>query len=100
MQNRNPIVVVLLTFVTLGIYYLVWHVQTGREMRKLGASIPTAWLLVVPIVSLYQWWMWCGGVARVTEGRTSQGLAVVLTLFLGPLGAAIIQSNFNSLPAK
>ena len=99
MQNRNPLLVFLLPIVTFGIYGIVWYVRTKREMNAKGAQIPTAWLLIIPIVNIY----WLVKYARGVEGVTKQGMstaaAFVLLLLLGSIGMAIVQSKFNSLSA-
>src|SRR5688572_25425852 len=99
MQNRNPIAVALLPFVTLGIYAIYWEVKTKGEMNQLGTQIPTAWLIIVPLVNI--WWMWkyCEGVEQVTKGKMQGIVAFVLLWFLGPIGAAIIQDSFNKTVA-
>lgn len=95
MQKRSVVAVLLLPFVTFGIYALVWLVKTKREMVREGADIPTSWLIIVPIVSIYWQWKWCGGVEHFTRGRMSQAVAFLLMFFLGMIGAAIIQDSFN-----
>jgi len=35
---RNPVGVVALTFVTLGIYGLVWYYKVNKEMAELGKA--------------------------------------------------------------
>lgn len=97
MKKRSPIAVFVLFFITFGIHSLIWYISTGREMRKLGASIPTAWLIVIPFVGLYHWVKWCAGVAHVTRNRMSGVVAFLLTFFLGPIGYAMIQAEFNSV---
>jgi hypothetical protein len=95
MTQRSPIVVLLLACITFGIYPLVWFVNTKEEMVQQGAEIPTAWLLIIPIANLIWTWKWCKGVDHVTRGGTSAGLALVMLLFLGPIGMAVIQGGFN-----
>lgn len=97
MKQRNPLAVLLITFVTLGIYGLVWEVKTKNEMNALGADIPTAWLLIIPVANIYWLWKYCGGVEKVTGGKLSQILAFVLFFLLGIIGAAIIQNEFNKV---
>ena len=53
MKNRNPILVILLALITFGIYSLVWFVKTKNEMNTKGATIPTAWLIIIPLVNYY-----------------------------------------------
>lgn len=97
MKQRNPIVVILLSFITLGIYSIVWEVKTKNEMNKLGSSIPTAWLIIVPIVSIWWLWKYSQGVEKTTNGDTSGVLAFVLLFLLGLIGIAIVQYEFNKV---
>lgn len=100
MTHRNPTQVILLTIVTLGIYGLIWTVQTKREMVKLGAQIPTSWLIIIPIANLIYLYKYCMGVEFVTKGE-KQGLMLFLIWLLVP-GAGlivmyIIQEAFNKI---
>ena len=101
MTQRSPIAVFFLPVITFGIYALVWLVKTKDEMNTQGAEIPTAWLLLVPIVSIWWFWKFSEGVGKVTRGDTSGGLAFVLMLLLGNIGMAVVQSSLNkrALPA-
>lgn len=97
MTKRSVAMVIVLSIITFGIYAIVWLVKTKNEMNSQGANIPTGWLLIVPIVSI--WWMWkySGGVEHVTRGKTSQVIAFVLMFVLGVIGMAIIQDAFNKV---
>jgi len=99
MENRNPVAVALLTLITFGIYGIYWYVKTKGEMNEKGANIPTAWLIIVPFVSI--WWMYkyCEGADEVTKGEMSTVLGFVLLFFLGLIGMAIIQDAFNKVGA-
>lgn len=99
MKQRNPLAVFFLPFVTFGIYGLVWQVKTKNEMNALGAKIPTAWLIIIPIVNYYWLWKYSEGVEQVTGGKQSTALAFVLLFLLGSIGAAILQSDFNKIAA-
>lgn len=52
MEKRSPIGVFVLSLVTLGIYGIYWLVKTKGELNQRGASIPTAWLIIVPFVNI------------------------------------------------
>src|SRR5690348_3347878 len=95
MNKRSVVMVIILTFITFGIYSLVWFVKTKNEMVRSGADIPTAWLLIVPIANIYWQWKWAGGVEHVTRGKMSQVIAFILMFVLGIIGMAIIQSSLN-----
>ena len=97
MTRRSIAALFVLTIVTFGIYGIVWFVQTKEEMNAQGADIPTAWLLIVPIVGLYWMWRYSGGVEKVTEGKTSQVIAFILLAVLGLIGMAIIQDGLNKV---
>ncbi len=95
MTKRSVAAVIILSIITLGIYTLVWTVKTKGEMVRSGADIPTSWLLIVPIASIYYFWKWCGGVEHVTGGKMSQVIAFILVLLLGVIGMAVIQAELN-----
>lgn len=95
MKQRNIIAVALLPFITFGIYGLYWQIKTKGEMNSLGATVPTAWLLIVPLVNIWWVWKYSEGVEKVTAGKLEQVISFMLLLLLGPIGAAIIQDSFN-----
>jgi hypothetical protein len=97
MQQRSPAAVFFLSLITLGIYALVWHVKTKNELNRLGATIPTAWLLIVPLANLYWIWKYAEGVEQVSGGKISAVLALILMLLLSIVGYAILQGEFNKL---
>jgi hypothetical protein len=97
MEKRSPIAVFLLPLVTFGIYGLVWFYKTKEEMVSKGAEIPTFILVFIPIISLFWLWKYCLGVEKVTGGETSAAVAFLLLFFLGTIGMALLQSNFNKV---
>ena len=97
MTNRNPILVFFLPCITLGIYALVWLVKTKDEMNARGAEIPTAWLLIIPIVGLYWVWKYGEGVEKITGGKMSGAIAFILLFLLGNIGMAILQNEYNKI---
>jgi len=99
MTKRSVAAVIILTIITLGIYGIVWFVKTKNEMNQQGADIPTAWLIIVPIASIYWMWKWAGGVEHVTRGKFSQAVSFILVFLLGLIGMAIIQDSLNKSPA-
>jgi len=96
MKQRSPIAVLLLSIVTLGIYSWYWLVKTKGEMNKLGESVPTAWIWLIPFVGTL-WWLWrySEAVEHVTHEKASFVMSFLLLLFLGTIGQAIIQDYFN-----
>ena len=97
MQHRDPIMVILLSIITFGIYYLVWLVTTKNQMNTKGAQIPTAWLLIIPLVNIWWYWRFCEGVELVTNKGTQTVIAFLLLWLLGIIGIAIIQNELNKV---
>ncbi len=100
MTKRSPVGVVLLSLITCGIYGIVWYVKTKGEMNRLGASIPTAWLLIIPFVNIYWVWKYAEGVQLVTKGAQSAVTIFLLLLFCGIIGMPVTQSAFNAVAAS
>jgi membrane protease YdiL (CAAX protease family) len=96
MKNRSIAAVILLPFVTFGIYTLYWHVSTKGELNERGATIPTAWLIIIPLVNI--WWMWkyYEGAEKVTNGKVSGVLMFILALLVTSIiSSAICQDAYN-----
>ena len=97
MKHRSPIAVLLFSIITFGIYSIVWQVKTKIEMNNSGTQIPTAWLLIVPIVNIWWLWKYSQGVDQITNGKMSAVISFILLFLLGFIGMAIIQNEFNGL---
>ena len=97
MTKRSPFAVFFLSLLTFGIYILVWRVKTKGEMCRLGADIPTAWFLIIPIVNIYWLWMYSGGVEKITKGKYSQAVSFLLMFLIPVIGDAIMQEAFNEV---
>jgi hypothetical protein len=82
-----------LPLITFGIYWIVWLARTRGDLNRVGQSVPTTWLYIVPIVSF--WWLWRFADATARVSGRGAGAAFVLLLLLGPIGGAIVQSGLN-----
>ncbi|MCX6728235.1 MAG: DUF4234 domain-containing protein [Candidatus Saccharibacteria bacterium] len=100
MKQRNPIAVLLLPFITLGIYSWYWLVKTKGEMNSLGEKIPTAWVWLIPFVGVIWWYYeYSKGVEHVTGEKINWIISFVLLWVLGCIGQAILQDSFNKVSA-
>jgi hypothetical protein len=113
---RNPLGVVGLTFITLGVYWWVWYYKINKEMAAIGRSHGTeecgtspgtsllavtlgAFVIVPPFVSIYKTCARLRATERVTgtpEGM-EPGLLFLLFVLIGPIGHYIAQSNLNKV---
>jgi len=75
MQQRSPVTIVLLGFVTCGIYHLIWMHQVGEEMRARGAEVPPTWHIIIPILNFLWMWKWAQAAEKVTNGALSVDFA-------------------------
>lgn len=96
MSKRNVVLVILFSLF-IPFYALYWTVSTKNEMNRVGAEIPTAWLILVPFVNF--WWMYkyFEGVGVATRKEMSGLVAFLLMFFLGGIGAGIVQISFNKV---
>ena len=78
MKRQSPSQVFFLTLVTFGIYHLFWIVDKKRSLCKLGANIPTSWLLIIPVGNLI--WQW--EFAKAVQWYTQKDMSATQTFFL------------------
>jgi hypothetical protein len=110
---RNPLGVVGLSIITIGIYYIFWWYYIHREMRDFGHTRDTdlgqnpgnsvlaitlgAFIIVPAIVTL---WTTCDRIQRTQETaaveRPASGpIIFVLLLLIGPVGVWYAQHELN-----
>jgi UDP-N-acetylmuramyl pentapeptide phosphotransferase/UDP-N-acetylglucosamine-1-phosphate transferase len=95
-KRVEPIMVVILSIITFGIYALYWLVSTKHQANALGAKIPTCWLLIVPIINYYWLWKFSEGIEYVTNKKVEGVISFIALLFLSVIGMAIVQSGINN----
>jgi hypothetical protein len=113
---RNPLGVVGLTIITLGVYFFIWYYKVNKEMAEMGRARNTeelgtspatslmavlfGWILlfIPPLVSEYKTCDRLNKAERLVglEGMEA-GLLFLLWIFLGPVGHYLFQSNLNKV---
>lgn len=113
---RNPLAVIALSLVTLGIYGIYWYYQVNKELAEVGRSHNSeeagtspgnsllavtlgAFVIVPAFVSVFGTWKRLNAGERLVglpEGM-SAGAGFLLHLFLGPVGIWFLQSNLNKV---
>jgi hypothetical protein len=113
---RNPLGVVALGFVTLGIYFWFWYYFVNREMRDLGEAHGTtecgtspgtsllavtlgALIIVPPFISIYKSFKRMNEASRLTGAGDGfdAGLGILLWIFLSPIAMYLFQLNLNKV---
>jgi hypothetical protein len=115
-KMRDPLGVVALSIVTLGIYGIVWYYKVNKEMAEIGKGRGTeecgtdpvtsllavtlgALVIVPPFVSVYKTCARLSASERVTgtPAGMEAGLLFVIYLLLAPVGLYLAQSNLNKV---
>lgn len=96
-KKRNIVMVYLFSLITFGIYGIYWLVATKNEMNSLGAKIPTAWLIIIPVVNLFWVYKYSEGFAQNVKKDNNTLLWFILYLLVGIIMPAIVQSELNKL---
>jgi hypothetical protein len=113
---RNPLGVIGLMFITLGIYGIFWYYFINKELAEIGKARGTdqlgtspgtsvlavtlgAFIIVPPFVSMYKTWKRLEDAQRLTGNPDpfSAGLGFILSLFIGPVGTYLLQDNMNKV---
>ncbi len=112
---RNPLGVIALGLVTLGVYLVFWYYFVNKEMAAFGKArnsdelgdspgmsllaVTLGALIIVPaFVSLYNTWKRLKGGEELTGlSGIEPGLGFVLCIFISPVGHYIFQSNWNKV---
>jgi hypothetical protein len=98
MTKRSPLGVFFFSLITVGIYSWYWLVKTKGELNGRGASVPTAWIWLIPFVGYLYWLVkYSEGVATATGGKKSTVAAFLWLFLLSVIGQAVLQSSYNEL---
>jgi hypothetical protein len=96
-KKRNPALVIIFSIITLGIYLIYWFVKTKEEMKSLGADIPSAWLLIVPIGNCYLLYKYCDGFSEYVKKDKNGVLWFLVAVTVFPVIPVIVQIELNKL---
>jgi hypothetical protein len=112
---RNPLGIIGLALITLGIYWFFWYYYLNKELAEMGKARNTdelgtspgtsvlavtlgAFILVPPFVSIYRTWeRKCKAEDATGQVGMEAGLGFLLTILIGPIGMYILQSNLNKV---
>lgn len=97
MMQEGAVKVILLTFVTCGIYAMYYLYKTSEEMNARGADIPSFVHFFIPILNIIWLWKWMKGVEHVTNGAQSAGMLLLIWIVFYPAAIFMVQSKFNEI---
>lgn len=114
---RNPLAVVALAFLTLGIYFFFWYFYVNRELKEVGEAAGTeecgtspgtslvavtlgALLIIPPFFSIYNSFKRLNAAHKLTVGpgeAFDAGLGILLWILLSPVAMYIFQMKMNEV---
>jgi hypothetical protein len=101
LKERNVVLVYLLGIFTLGIYFIYWYVQTKREINEnFDASIPTCWLLIIPIANIYWMFKYAEAYSLYVIKDDDKILWALLFILVGIIVPALVQIELNKHVGK
>lgn len=101
LEERETLVCVFLTLLTLGFYGLYWFVVTKRDIVSRGGNIPTCWLMIVPFANIYLLYRYSREAARVFRNRDDWIAYFILYFFMGGvITLALVQEKLNKLARR
>lgn len=103
-KHRNPVLVIVFTVLTLGIYGIYWMVSTTKELRSLKTDAPNPWALVlflIPLVNILValWYYWKYSAAVEEISGFGAVLLFLLWIVFSPAAVVIAQIKLNKKAA-
>lgn len=99
-KKRNPFLVFLFSFITLGIYSIFWFVYTTNELKSRTKSAPNPlllWLMLIPFVNIavmiYYCWKYSKAINELT-GFSNIALFLLWVVF-SPVAMILSQMELN-----
>ena len=96
-KKRNPVLVVILILITVGLYGIYWIVKTKEEINSVGGEIPTAWLLIFPFANLYFLFRYVEGFSNYVRKDENPILWFVLWMFVPIIPVVLVQMDLNRI---
>ncbi|MDY0059077.1 MAG: DUF4234 domain-containing protein [Myxococcota bacterium] len=98
-KERNPILVILFTMITCGIYALYWYFATSKELNEKGALETSAGMMLlymfIPILNFIAMWKYAKAIEALSKGEKGAGMLFVIALVFAPAFFYMAQSELN-----
>ena len=99
-KYRNPVLIIVFSIITVGIYSIYWLVSTTNELRRLTSTAPNPWallLLLIPVVdffvALWYYWKYSKAVGEISNFES--WLLFVLWLIVSSATMVVAQIELN-----
>lgn len=85
-EKRSLLQTTLLTFCTLGFYFIYWLVVTKRELNRTGGHVPSAIYMLVPFFNIYFLYRYAQNYAAIIKkDRSSTEVFLYFLIILAPM---------------
>ncbi len=96
-KQRDPIMVIVYTMLTCGIYGLYWLFETSKELTELGAELPNIWFIIIPGLNIYYMYKYLEEWHRIVKYEQDFMMVLVIGLIFSPIVMYWIQEELNKL---
>ena len=96
-KQRDPIMVLVYTFLTCGLYMLYWLYETSKELTELGAELPTIWFIFIPFVNYYYLYIYLQEWHRIVKYEQDLMMVLILGIVFSPIVVYWVQEELNKL---
>lgn len=97
LQERNLVSMFFLSIITIGFYFIYWSVKTKNSLNCLGARVPTAFLIIIPIANFYFWYKYSEAFAQYINKNNNVVAYFLLMALLPFIGMFILQAQINEV---
>jgi len=94
-KKRSPIGIILLMIITFGIYAFVWWFKTAKEVKGLSGVDFPSWGILIPLYNIFIIYTYVTGIEKISEGKKSAILLLILWFVIGPAALFLIQDELN-----
>lgn len=99
-KRRNPVLVIVFSIITLGIYAIYWLVSTTNELRRTTSSAPNPWMILTFLIPFLQivfalWYYWKYSAAIKDISGFETWVLFLLWIIFSPAAMIIAQIQLN-----
>lgn len=101
LEERDVVVYIILTIITLGFFGIYWFVVTKRDIKSRGGDIPTCWLLIIPIANIYLFYKYSRAAEKVLKKKGDWIVYFIFCFIFGSvITMALVQDELNQMAQK
>jgi len=96
-KERDPMMVLVYTFLTCGLYMLYWLFETSKELTELKAELPELWFIIIPGLNLYFMYKYLEEWHRIVKYEQDFMMVLLIAFVFSPIVIYWVQIELNKL---